>query len=188
MSRSFFFNKVDWWLLLNKENLTRCSSCLVLTQRATVMSTMITYIPLYLGLTFSILNLRYCCSILRRVKSHISVTQNCQNHISIRPEDFCKIYVLENFTKFTENSCVIVSFSIKLPVLGLQPLLKKRLWHRCFPVNFAKFLRAPFFIEHLWWLLLESNETLFIFIWRIFQVAETAVRRCSSKKVVLKIL
>ena len=22
-------------------------------------------------------------------------------------------------------------------------LLKKRLWHRCFPVNFAKFLRAP---------------------------------------------
>ena len=23
-------------------------------------------------------------------------------------------------------------------------LLKKRLWHRCFPVNFAKFSRAPF--------------------------------------------
>ena len=22
-------------------------------------------------------------------------------------------------------------------------LLKKRLWHRCFPVNFAKFLRTP---------------------------------------------
>ena len=31
-------------------------------------------------------------------------------------------------------------------------LLKKRLWHRCFPVNFAKFLRTPFFTEHLWWL------------------------------------
>ena len=28
-------------------------------------------------------------------------------------------------------------------------LLKKRLWHRCFPVNFAKFLRTPFFTEHL---------------------------------------
>ena len=29
---------------------------------------------------------------------------------------------------------------------GLRPatLLKKRLWHRCFPVNFAKFLRTPF--------------------------------------------
>ena len=33
-------------------------------------------------------------------------------------------------------------------------LLKKRLWHRCFPVNFEKFLRTPFLIEHLWWLLL----------------------------------
>ena len=32
--------------------------------------------------------------------------------------------------------------------------LKKRLWHRCFPVNFVKFLRTPFFIEHLRWLLL----------------------------------
>ena len=29
---------------------------------------------------------------------------------------------------------------------GLRPatLLKKRLWHTCFPVNFAKFLRTPF--------------------------------------------
>ena len=27
---------------------------------------------------------------------------------------------------------------------------KKRLWHRCFPANFAKFLRTPFLIEHLW--------------------------------------
>ena len=26
---------------------------------------------------------------------------------------------------------------------------KKRLWHRCFPVNFAKFLRTPFVTEHL---------------------------------------
>ena len=31
-------------------------------------------------------------------------------------------------------------------VAGLRPasLLKKRPWHRCFPVNFAKFLRTPF--------------------------------------------
>ena len=39
---------------------------------------------------------------------------------------------------------------------GLRPatLFKKRLWHRCFLVNLAKFLRTPFLIEHLWWLLL----------------------------------
>ena len=40
-------------------------------------------------------------------------------------------------------------------VAGLNPAtsLKKRLRHRCFPANFAKFLRKPFFIEHLRWLL-----------------------------------
>ena len=27
-------------------------------------------------------------------------------------------------------------------------LLKKRLWHRCFPLNFAKLLRTPFFTEY----------------------------------------
>ena len=32
--------------------------------------------------------------------------------------------------------------------------LKKRSWHRCFPVNFAKALRTPFLTEHLWRLLL----------------------------------
>ena len=36
-------------------------------------------------------------------------------------------------------------------------LLKKRLWHRCFSVNFAKFRRTPFFTEHLRWLLLHVN-------------------------------
>ena len=41
-------------------------------------------------------------------------------------------------------------FCEKPPATSLQ----KTLWHRCFPVNFAKFLRTPFFTEHLWWLLL----------------------------------
>ena len=41
-------------------------------------------------------------------------------------------------------------------------LLKKRPWHRCFPVNFAKFPRTPFFTEHLRWLLL-CSETLISF-------------------------
>ena len=36
-------------------------------------------------------------------------------------------------------------------------LLKKRLLHNCFPLNFVKFLRTAFFIEHLWWLLLRSK-------------------------------
>ena len=31
--------------------------------------------------------------------------------------------------------------------------IKKSPWHRCFPVNCAKFLRTPFFTEHIRWLL-----------------------------------
>ena len=43
-------------------------------------------------------------------------------------------------------------FDLSIHIHGLSPvtLLKKGLWHRCFPVNFAKFLGAPFFTEHLW--------------------------------------
>ena len=51
-----------------------------------------------------------------------------------------------------ENTCARVSYLMKLQaVAGLRPatLLKKRLWHRCFPVNFAKSLTTPIFIEHL---------------------------------------
>ena len=33
--------------------------------------------------------------------------------------------------------------------------LCQRLWYRCFPVNFAKFLRTSFLTEHLRWLLLD---------------------------------
>ena len=52
--------------------------------------------------------------------------------------------VLRYFTKFTgKNLCQSLFFT---KVAGPRPatLLKKRLWHRCFPVNFAKFLRIPF--------------------------------------------
>ena len=64
--------------------------------------------------------------------------------------------VLKNFAKFTGKHLCQCIFFIK--VAGLRPatLLKMRLWHRCFPVNFVKFLRTPFFIEHLWWLLLQK--------------------------------
>ena len=33
-------------------------------------------------------------------------------------------------------------------------LVKKRLWHRYFPVNFTKFLRTPFLTKHFRWRLL----------------------------------
>ena len=52
--------------------------------------------------------------------------------------------VLRNFAKFTgKHLCQSLFFN---KVAGLRPatLLKKRFWHRCFPVNFAKFIRTSF--------------------------------------------
>ena len=75
---------------------------------------------------------------------------------SSRPEVFRKIGVLRNFTKFTGKHLCQIHFFNKVARLRLVTLLKKRLWHRCFPVNFVKVLRTPFYIEHLWWLLLRK--------------------------------
>ena len=68
----------------------------------------------------------------------------CGLHRSSRPELFCKKGILRNFPKFSgKHLCQGLFFN---KVAGLRPgtLLKKRLWHRCFAVNFAKFLRIPF--------------------------------------------
>ena len=45
--------------------------------------------------------------------------------------------VLRNFTKFTGKHCARVSFILKLKAWPAT-WLKKRLWHRCFPVNFFR--------------------------------------------------
>ena len=70
------------------------------------------------------------------------------------PEAFCKKMCSWKFHKIHRKTPVPETFFNK--VAGLRPatLLKKRLWHRCFPVNFAKFLRTIFLTERLRWLLL----------------------------------
>ena len=65
---------------------------------------------------------------------------------SSRPELLSKKRVLKNFAKFTGKHLCQSLFLIRLQ--------KKILWHGCFPVNFAKFLRTAFYLEHHWWLLL----------------------------------
>ena len=55
--------------------------------------------------------------------------------------------IIRNFAKFIRKTPARESlFLIKLQIWGARPaiLFKKRLWHRCFPVNFAKFLWIPF--------------------------------------------
>ena len=58
---------------------------------------------------------------------------------SSHPEVFCKKGVFRNFTKFTGKHLWT--------------------WQRCLPVNFVEFLRTPFFIEHISWLLYYLNLT-----------------------------
>ena len=60
------------------------------------------------------------------------------------PDVFCQKRCLEIWQNSQENTCARVSYLIKLQTPRAATLLKKRLWHRCFPVNFAKFLRTSF--------------------------------------------
>ena len=56
----------------------------------------------------------------------------------------CKKVFLEISKNSEENICARVSFFNKVGDLKPAILFKKRLWHRCFPMNFVKFLRTPF--------------------------------------------
>ena len=66
---------------------------------------------------------------------------------------------LENGTCVINRGCVFLQLYL-VYVLRPATLLKKRLWYRCFPVNFAKFLRTPFVTKNLRWLLLRIINSL----------------------------
>ena len=73
------------------------------------------------------------------------------------PEVFYKKGVLKNFIKFTGKHLCRGLFFNKVENLRLATLLKTRLRHRCFPVNFVKFLRTPFLQNTSERLLLEGT-------------------------------
>ena len=74
---------------------------------------------------------QYCKTFLRNTSLQYQViTKNKSSHRKCSG----KKDVLRNFSKFTGKHLHRQGFF----------LLKKRLWYRCFPVNFAKFLRTPF--------------------------------------------
>ena len=121
---------------------------------------------------------------------------------------FCKKGVLRNFAKLTGKHLCQSLFFNKVARPGT--LLKKRLWHKCFLMNFAKVLRTHFFTEHLQSLILfclepekysnSSNEmretnvlagkTMFtsLLFQEIGYFSEAATGTCSVKKVFLQIL
>ena len=66
--------------------------------------------------------------------------------------------VIKVFLNISQNSqeriCARVSFLIKFQASRPATSLKKRPWNRCFPLNFAKFLRTLSLIKHLLFLCL----------------------------------
>ena len=97
---------------------------------------------------------------IQELELEIKELKKVRNRSSHRRFSVKKVF-LEIWQNSQENICARVSFFNK--VAGLRPttLLKKRLWHRRFPVNYAKFLKIPFFIEHLWWLLLKKRRFMY---------------------------
>ena len=70
------------------------------------------------------------------------------------------IDVLKDFAIFTGKHLCWNLFLIKIQAWRPATLLKKRLQHRCFPVNVAKFLITATFIEDLWRQLLEFTRNI----------------------------
>ena len=60
------------------------------------------------------------------------------------PEGFSKKGVLKKFHKFHLKTPALEPYFNRVSGLRAVTLLKKRLQHRCFQVNFMKFLRTPF--------------------------------------------
>ena len=80
----------------------------------------------------------------------ISVSTTCPYNLKKQsPEGVLQIRCSQTSVP---NTCSRVSYLIKLQAWPAT-LLKKRLWNKCFSVNFAIILRIPFFVGRHWWLL-----------------------------------
>ena len=98
---------------------------------------------------------------------------------SSRPEMFCENTCARGASQMSqEKTSARVSFLIKLQTWGqlfkysCRPTsLKKRPWHRCFRVNFVKFVRTPF-TQNTSGRLLENELSDSFFVW----LFETLVR------------
>ena len=80
------------------------------------------------------------------------------------PEVFCKKGDLRNFVKCTEKHLCQSLFFNKVADLNPAILFKKRDWHKCFTVNFTKFLRTPFLqntSSGCFWMVLEIFTSIF---------------------------
>ena len=132
-----------WWLLLSL-----------------VISSLIRENSLYGGGTWYISLLG--CSLYRLscLRAHwllLILPQALMTHFIVRGILHLQISIFCGSSKFF----IKMSFKLLLSIVSkcfvndhIKRKEEKRLWHRCFPVNFTKFLRTSIVTEHLWWLLL----------------------------------
>ena len=88
------------------------------------------------------------------------------------PEVFYEKGVLRNFIKFIGKHLRQSVFFNKVTDLGPATLFKKRLCHRCFPANFAKFIRTPFLQKTSDSLLMKDPK-----IARIYLLSQTKIQK-----------
>ena len=94
--------------------------------------------------------------------SHSAFQADCRNRNCLQskvPES-----VVQRFSAKKVLLNIFWKFTRKQLCLWPTTFLKRRLWHRCFPVNFPKTLRTPFLIEDLWWLLLKSSKIVSLYV------------------------
>ena len=105
------------------------------------------FLAFHIPLTFARLQLKISkiCTLFQPIKLQIfciltimpNVRSSCQ-------EVYCKKGVLRSFAKIKGKHLCQSPFFNKVAGLTPATLLKKSLWHRCCPVNFAKLLRTRF--------------------------------------------
>ena len=101
---------------------------------------------------------QHIIAITNKKGNHMRITTTFNMNKSSHSQMFFKIAVLKNFVIFTGKYLCWSLFLTKFKVSSLKAcnVIKKRLQHRCFPVNIVKLLRTAFFIEYLRWLLLHE--------------------------------
>ena len=78
---------------------------------------------------------------------------------SLRRRCYFKKAALKNFCKIHRKTPLLSLLFNNIVNLRHETLFKKRPQRRCFPLNFAKFLRTPIFYDTYEWQLLNCNKS-----------------------------
>ena len=100
-----------------------------------------------------------------------------------------KYFFRKSFANFTGKEPVFDSLFNKVAGPQAGNFIKKKLQCRCFPVKFEKFSKAPFFTEHLRWLLFKisnsNNLTICLKIFHHYSLRTTNI--CSPATLTMTI-